>query len=418
MKPAPRALATQLWALKHESPDAKGVTELLHLAASGRTSIPIDKDTPKSLYRTSGYRVAGERAVRVDILERLADLIRPALAWREGVQTPKPDGAFDGRGFTVTGAMTSLTGASGEDFASILRSLGYRMDRRPKPVEPVETKPAEAETKAAELAAEAPASEMPAAEAAPAEAAPDETAAAEPAPPAEAPAPITSSGDLLPTVDLIHPASEAAAPAEPAPAPVVEPAVAEMPAAAASIGEVVPGEEARADEAKPTEPVEAKPAEPAMIEVWRPAGRAERRPHHKPRRPHRPQQTPAVAAAPGEAPAEAVAASTDAPAAAPGAEVPSPPRHERPRQDRQDRKDRHERQQRKDQQTQRGERQDRDGRRDRPRRNRDEGPGRAEREQYYAKPQGGSRANKEPDPNSPFAKLAALKAQLEQKDRP
>ena len=32
--------------------------------------------------------------------------------------------------------MTSLTGASGEDFASILRSLGYRMERRPKPAEP------------------------------------------------------------------------------------------------------------------------------------------------------------------------------------------------------------------------------------------------------------------------------------------
>ena len=32
--------------------------------------------------------------------------------------------------------MTSLTGASGEDFASILRSLGYRMERRPKPPEP------------------------------------------------------------------------------------------------------------------------------------------------------------------------------------------------------------------------------------------------------------------------------------------
>ena len=56
-----------------------------------RTSIPIDKETPVSLYRTSGYRVCGERAVRVDILERLADLIRPALAWREGVQTAKPD---------------------------------------------------------------------------------------------------------------------------------------------------------------------------------------------------------------------------------------------------------------------------------------------------------------------------------------
>ena len=32
--------------------------------------------------------------------------------------------------------MTSLTGASGEDFASILRSLGYRMEQRPKPAEP------------------------------------------------------------------------------------------------------------------------------------------------------------------------------------------------------------------------------------------------------------------------------------------
>ena len=32
--------------------------------------------------------------------------------------------------------MTSLTGTSGEDFASVLRSLGYRMEKRPKPVEP------------------------------------------------------------------------------------------------------------------------------------------------------------------------------------------------------------------------------------------------------------------------------------------
>ena len=136
LKPAPRSLATQLWAIKQESPDAKGVGDLLHLAASGRTSIPVDKDTPKTLYRTAGYRICGERAVRVDILERLADLIRPALSWREGAPGPKPDGVFDGRSFLVTGAMTSLTGASGEDFASILRSLGYRMDRKPKPAEP------------------------------------------------------------------------------------------------------------------------------------------------------------------------------------------------------------------------------------------------------------------------------------------
>ncbi|HLA20469.1 MAG TPA: helicase-related protein, partial [Pseudolabrys sp.] len=180
LKPAPRALATQLWALKHEAPDAKGVGDLLHLAASGRTSIPLDKETPKPLYRTAGYRVCGERAVRVDILERLADLIRPALSWREGVQTPKPAGAFDGRGFTVTGAMTSLTGASGEDFSSILRALGYRMDRKPKPAE---IKPAEP--------APTPATETE-------QAAPPETAAV------EEPIPeVTSSASLLPEADIL-----------------------------------------------------------------------------------------------------------------------------------------------------------------------------------------------------------------------
>src|SRR5262247_2237181 len=180
LKPAPRALATQLWAVKHESPEAKGVGDLLHLAASGRTSIPVDKDTPKALYRTAGYRVCGDRAVRVDILERLADLIRPALSWREGAPGPKPDGFFDARSFVVTGAMTSLTGASGEDFASILRSRGYRMDRKPKPVEATaSTAPAATSDASANMAAQTvPTSE--AADASP-ETAATETVGTEPA---------------------------------------------------------------------------------------------------------------------------------------------------------------------------------------------------------------------------------------------
>ena len=136
LKPAPRVLATQLYALKHEGPESKGLDAIERLAASGRTSIPADKDAAKVLYRTAGYRVCGERAVRVDILERLADIIRPALAWRKGSPGQKPAAAFEGSGFTVTLAMTSLTGCSGEEFASILRSLGYRMEKRPKPVEP------------------------------------------------------------------------------------------------------------------------------------------------------------------------------------------------------------------------------------------------------------------------------------------
>ena len=130
LKPAARALAVQLWALKEATPDTKGLDEVPHLASSGRTSFKADKDVPKALYRVVGYRVCGERAVRVDILERLADLIRPALAWRSGSPAPKPPGAVEGGGFTVTVNMTSLTGSSGEDFASILRSLGYRMEKR------------------------------------------------------------------------------------------------------------------------------------------------------------------------------------------------------------------------------------------------------------------------------------------------
>lgn len=86
-------------------PGGQGLGDLQRLAASGRTSFPADKEY-RALYRTVGYRVCGERAVRVDILERLADLIRPALAWRDTPGAQKPPGAFDGRGFLVTQSMT------------------------------------------------------------------------------------------------------------------------------------------------------------------------------------------------------------------------------------------------------------------------------------------------------------------------
>src|SRR5690242_11398173 len=137
LKPAPRKLATQLWSLRHDGTEGKVLDELLHLAGSGRTSIAADAAIDPALYRTTGYRVCGARAVRVDILERLADLIRPALAWRDGAPGLRPPGAVGNGVFAVANTMTSLIGASGEDFASILRALGYRMERRPKPPEPV-----------------------------------------------------------------------------------------------------------------------------------------------------------------------------------------------------------------------------------------------------------------------------------------
>jgi ATP-dependent RNA helicase SUPV3L1/SUV3 len=391
LKPAPRALATQLWALKHEAPDAHGVTELLQLAGSGRTSIPIDKETPKTLYRTAGYRVAGERAVRVDILERLADLIRPALSWRDGVQTPKPDGAFDGRGFTVTGAMTSLTGASGEDFASILRSLGYRLDRRPKPPEvKPEPKPAEP----VEVAA-APTDEV--AIATVGEVAPESI-------PDYEPAPVASSLDLLPATDFV-PAAPAVEPEQP-------------PAHGQNLHKngLIAAEQVAVPAEKPAD-------EPVFVDVWRPPGRSEKRPPRA-RRPQRVAQAPVVVANDGDAPATAGAPADAVTDGTTKTFSPDRPlrtdRKEGP--NRQQRQERHERQQRVERQSKGIDRNASGPQRgDRPRRDRGDRVEKAERDQYFAKPHGssgGSDRNKAPDPNSPFAKLAALKQQLEQNDKP
>jgi len=265
LKPAPRTLALLLSALKNGGLDQKGYDDLPALAASGRTSIPIDQEVSKNLYRLVGYRVCGNRAIRVDILERLADLIRPALSWRPHMPGEKPAGAFDGRGFTVTVGMTSLAGCSGEDFASILRSLGYRLDRRP----PL-PQPATAEAKPAETGVETP---------------------------AQADVPPEAS------LEVVN--------AEEAPATAPETTTSEAPALETPV-EATPA--ATTGEATPSATEETKPVEISLVDVWRP-GRPEgvRRPPRpqKPRREVRiPQVTMAtqpsaegVTAAPNAAPA-------------------------------------------------------------------------------------------------------------------
>ncbi|HXQ83429.1 MAG TPA: helicase-related protein [Xanthobacteraceae bacterium] len=348
LKPAPRALAVQLWALAHEGPQCQGLEDVLLLAGSGRTSIPVKREIDAMLYRTAGYRMCGERAVRVDILERLADLIRPALSWREGAGGPKPPGAVAGGGFTVVTGMTSLTGASGEDFASILRSLGYRMDRRPKPQEPPVAPPPAAEPAIA--AAEPAAAVTPLPEPAPAtgenvSAAPD-AASAEDA--------------LQPTPDLVT---------------MLPAAAAESEQAAAALPELT--------NSSPL-PVNG---EREMIEVWRP-GRPEgrRRPrgprraagkqvgrHASSRPPEQPADMPVTMA--GETALPTPAAATPA-ATEVHAKAARPPRHRR--------------------------RYAGEHRGDRPQRERERPPVKRF-----------ERREKTPDPNSPFAKLAVLKAQLE-----
>lgn len=125
VKPAPAQLITLLWGIRNDGRDRPGFGEVTQLLATGRTSAPLDAGFDPIFYTLSGYRVLGRRAVRVDILERLADLIRPALAWKPGVGK-RPEGAFDGREFQVTAAMMSILGATPDDMDEILKGLGYR----------------------------------------------------------------------------------------------------------------------------------------------------------------------------------------------------------------------------------------------------------------------------------------------------
>ena len=391
LKPAARSLASLLMALRNDNTDWSALSGAQHLASSGRTSFPADKALNQDTYRTLGYKLAGERAVRVDILERLADLIRPALSWRPGTLGEKPAGAFDGRSFVVTQAMTSLTGSAGEDFAAVLRALGYRMEKRPPlaveaapPAAPVE---AQAET-AGGVAADANASEADAIE-------PQAAASTESV--ADVASDTAIAAENTPAGEAAEPAVEAAA-TETAP---------ESPA-----GETVASEAA-------TPEAEAAPAEPALVEVWRPGGRSEeRRPRHDRSRYKGPDKS--AAAGEGEAAADGEKRERhgrhrrdrnndnrrprgDAPAAnaGEGAAQARPPRDEkggRPPRDHFKGKDRNQ-----DRGKAQFDKRGRDGRRD----DRSGGSHRT-----YASSATPRERDRPADPNSPFAKLAALKDQL------
>ena len=129
LKPHPRALIALLVSLR-EPDEADALKKLQAELESGRTSLPQQADIPAKIYQIMGFRAFGPQAVRVDILERLADAIRPALAWRPGQDGDRPEGAEE-RGFRATPAMMSLLGCSEEDLRTILKALGYKRGQRP-----------------------------------------------------------------------------------------------------------------------------------------------------------------------------------------------------------------------------------------------------------------------------------------------
>jgi len=432
LKPVPRALAAQLWALKHGGIEGvKGLDEVAHLASTGRTSFAADKDTPKGLYLAAGFRVSGERAVRVDILERLADLIRPAIAYRPGVTVGEPPaGAADGDAFVVTVAMTSLAGCSGEAFASILKSLGYAAESRkgpaitakilrPAPMQPIAAPAAETAEADEEASAEASSDAAePSVEAEASEAA--EAVAAEPVEAAEVEAQATA-----------EPVAEEAAPDE----TVAESVVTEEVVAEEAVAEEPPVVAAEGDEnAEPA--AEQAPVEEVLIEVWRPGrrqheGRRPERPRGRgdrgPRRDNQAQRPPRDGAQAAPAPA------AEGEAASPGA---TPERTQQPRRDQRrfegfnarpqgDRPqgDRPRGDRPRGDRPQGGRPQGDRPQGDRPRGDRPFGKGRPERNDqrgdrtFASTERPTSGRDKQPDPNSPFAKLLALKAELENKGK-
>ncbi|MCV6824912.1 MULTISPECIES: helicase-related protein [Halocynthiibacter] len=125
LKPAPTRLRLVLWSL------SKGLGEFPESPPPGLVTIPVDTSAPEGTDSMSGYRNAGERAIRIDMLERLADLLRTE----------------DSRGgFEATPDMLSITGMTLEQFAALLTGLGYKAEKGER--EKVKAAPQVAEPKA------------------------------------------------------------------------------------------------------------------------------------------------------------------------------------------------------------------------------------------------------------------------------
>lgn len=158
LKPAPTRLRLVLWAL------SSGLQEFPEAPPPGLVTVPVAKDAPQGYDTMCGYRDAGERSIRIDMLERLADMLRSEDS-RGGFEA-KPD-------------MLSITGMTLEQFADLMQGLGYKAERG----EREKVKAALAEQPAAEVP------EQPAAEETPADAVATDDAPA----PAEALAEATES---------------------------------------------------------------------------------------------------------------------------------------------------------------------------------------------------------------------------------
>jgi ATP-dependent RNA helicase SUPV3L1/SUV3 len=394
LKPAASELILMLWALRHAGEHGLDAADLPEPPRPGLTSVPADAGVPEAYYRVVGYHVCGPRAVRVDMLERLADLIRPLTAWRANAESPSlpPKGASGNGGFIIIPEMMSIMGCGADELGNVLRSLGFWVERRRKAAAPAAvTEPA----------------------------APDGVAPAE-ATPAEA---VSVAPETLTTASADDGAiAVESAPLEEAAAAAPEPESTD--AAAPPSGDALVSNEAPIPAGVAQEPTAATASEaagkpePEYEEVWRPRRRVaferrERRPgreasaNGEPARDKRERrgkpwrdrhggkegagETRPAAPTEGAPQAEATA-KPEGSGARPQHDSGRPRRHDGGRRDRDHRDKRDERRPR---------REDRDRRRD------------GDRPRVFASTEG--KRGGAADPDSPFAALGRLKAQLEKR---
>lgn len=333
LKPAAADLLLTLWCLRYGKDHGIDPASPPEAPRAGLTSAKVDEGIPEAFYRAYGFHVCGPRAVRIDMLERLADLIRPLLSWRakaEGEAPPK--GSTGDGGFTVIPEMMSILGCSPEELGNVLSALGFRSEKReaPKPVAPAEagsdgeaapTAMANAAGDAAQSPTTGDASEATATPDAPVQDAAG-VVASEEASPGGGPETEAAGADATSRSD-----DSDAAPgetAEPAPAPPGEgvnsdgpsgdatPATGEGGDAAAAMpvreevqagDDAAPGSDGDATLEDGKEVAGEAAPEPAMIEIWRPRRRHEggQRRARGPRRGANAQGTRANRGASGEA---------------------------------------------------------------------------------------------------------------------
>lgn len=112
LKPAPTRLRLVLWSLWN------GLDDFPESPPPGLVSIPNLPAVPRSHYTLAGYHPAGARALRIDMLERLADILR---------------GLDSKVGFEATQDMLSITGLGPDQFADLMGGLGYLATKGERP---------------------------------------------------------------------------------------------------------------------------------------------------------------------------------------------------------------------------------------------------------------------------------------------